>query len=66
MRSVSRAAEFKFFEPDGKIAEPMQGQAFFYFGEDVNLFAEQFRSIGHVVPANFRSLNQGAHSHARD
>ena len=39
----------KFYEPDGEIAAPTQGQAFFYFGSEVKNFAEAFRSIGFVV-----------------
>jgi hypothetical protein len=38
----------KFYEPDGAIAAPTQGQAFFYFGRDVGRFERQFRSIGFV------------------
>lgn len=39
----------RFFKPDGTIAAPTQGQAFFYFGGDVPRFAARFRSIGFVV-----------------
>jgi phage N-6-adenine-methyltransferase len=39
----------KFYEPDGEIAAPTQGQAFFYFGNEVMLFADRFKSIGFVV-----------------
>ena len=38
-----------FLSPEGKRAAPTQGQAFFYFGDKVNSFAETFRSIGFVV-----------------
>jgi phage N-6-adenine-methyltransferase len=38
----------KFYQPNGKIAKPTQGQAFFYFGSDVTAFAQRFRSIGFV------------------
>ena len=42
----------KFYEPDGAIAAPTQGQAFFYFGRGVKSFAATFSSIGFVmVPA---------------
>jgi phage N-6-adenine-methyltransferase len=41
----------KFYSGD-EIAAPTQGQAFFYFGGDAQLFAERFKSIGFVmVPA---------------
>lgn len=39
----------KFYKPDGTIAAPTQGQAFFYFGDDVALFAARFKSFGFVV-----------------
>jgi ParB family chromosome partitioning protein len=38
----------KFYEPNGKIARPTQGQALFYFGPDANRFVECFRTIAHV------------------
>jgi phage N-6-adenine-methyltransferase len=39
----------KFYEPDGEVAAPTQGQAFFYFGNQIELFVETFKSIGFVV-----------------
>lgn len=39
----------KFYEPDGEIAAPTQGQAFFYFGNDSGKFAAVFKPIGLVV-----------------
>jgi phage N-6-adenine-methyltransferase len=39
----------KFYEPNGKIAAPTQGQAFFYFGSDVELFTRIFCVVGFVV-----------------
>lgn len=39
----------KFYEPDGTIAAPTQGQAFCYFGDDVALFSRTFKPIGFVV-----------------
>jgi len=39
----------KFYDDEGNIAAPTQGQAFFYFGDDVGSFAERFKSIGFVV-----------------
>lgn len=41
----------KFFNPDGEEAAPTQGQAFFYFGDDVDKFAEEFSVFGFVVLA---------------
>jgi phage N-6-adenine-methyltransferase len=38
-----------FEAPDGRKAAPTQGQAFFYFGDDVPLFIEVFEEIGFVV-----------------
>jgi phage N-6-adenine-methyltransferase len=39
----------KFYEPDGAIAAPTQGQAFFYFGGDGERFADLFSEIGFVA-----------------
>jgi ParB family chromosome partitioning protein len=38
-----------FINPEGKKASPTQGQAFFYFGREVDQFIEQFGEIGFVV-----------------
>lgn len=38
-----------FISPEGKKAAPTQGQAFFYFGNNVEKFNEVFRSIGFVM-----------------
>lgn len=38
-----------FLSPDGERASATQGQAFFYFGDNVEKFANRFRSIGFVV-----------------
>ena len=38
-----------FLSPDGEKAAPTQGQAFFYFGGNVDRFANRFQSIGFVV-----------------
>jgi ParB family chromosome partitioning protein len=38
----------KFYEPNGNIAAPTQGQAFFYFGLDPKRFAQTFSQIGSV------------------
>ncbi len=38
-----------FVNPEGKKAAPTQGQAFFYFGNDVETFVNQFGNIGFVV-----------------
>jgi phage N-6-adenine-methyltransferase len=39
----------KFYSPTGEIAAPTQGQAFFYFGDDVAGFAREFGEVGFVV-----------------
>jgi phage N-6-adenine-methyltransferase len=39
----------KFYEPDGAIAAPTQGQAFHYFGDDVDAFYRAFSSVGFVA-----------------
>jgi phage N-6-adenine-methyltransferase len=39
----------KFYEPDGEIAAPTQGQAFFYFGSSTIKFNRHFKEIGFVV-----------------
>lgn len=39
----------KFYSPSGAIAAPTQGQAFFYFGNDVAGFAAEFAEVGFVV-----------------
>lgn len=38
----------RFVSPTGQLASPTQGQAFFYFGGDVNRFREKFSAIGFV------------------
>ena len=39
----------KFYSPSGDIAAPTQGQAFFYFGPNVDAFAAEFSAVGFVV-----------------
>lgn len=39
------------FYNETAVAAPTQGQAFFYFGDDVAAFAKRFRSVGFVVTA---------------
>jgi phage N-6-adenine-methyltransferase len=39
----------KFYSPSGDIAAPTQGQAFFYFGPNVDAFASEFSAVGFVV-----------------
>lgn len=39
----------KFYSPSGDIAAPTQGQAFFYFGPDVDAFCREFAEVGFVV-----------------
>ena len=42
----------KFYEPDGTIANPTQGQTFFYFGDETDKFLRTFRAIGSASPWN--------------
>lgn len=39
----------KFYDAKGTVAAPTQGQAFFYFGDDVARFAEVFSDFGLIV-----------------
>lgn len=39
----------RFVSPNGELAAPTQGQAFFYFGKHVNTFASVFSEVGFVV-----------------
>lgn len=39
----------RFVSPSGQLAAPTQGQAFFYFGNDVEAFAKAFAETGFVV-----------------
>lgn len=39
----------RFVSPEGALAAPTQGQAFFYFGSKIKEFADTFRTIGFVV-----------------
>jgi phage N-6-adenine-methyltransferase len=40
----------KFYKPNGELASPTQGQAFFYFGDEILRFAEVFKPIGFIRP----------------
>jgi phage N-6-adenine-methyltransferase len=39
----------RFYDPEGNLASPTQGQAFFYFGDEPERFASAFTSVGFVV-----------------
>ena len=49
----------KFQDAEGKPASPTQGQAFFYFGENVALFSSVFKSIGFVLFPCGREMADG-------
>ena len=38
----------RFIAPDGRLADPTQGQTFFYFGPNVDLFRATFANAGSV------------------
>ena len=46
----------KFYDPNGAVAAPTQGQAFFYFGNDVEAFASEFSHVGFVVEVRHEQL----------
>lgn len=39
----------RFVSPEGDLAAPTQGQAFFYFGPDIDIFADVFGEVGFVA-----------------
>jgi DNA N-6-adenine-methyltransferase (Dam) len=39
----------KFYDPEGVLANPSQGQTFFYFGDDTNAFKREFAPVGSIV-----------------
>jgi phage N-6-adenine-methyltransferase len=39
----------RFHEPGGAVANPTQGQAFFYFGNEVDAFKQEFGRVGFIV-----------------
>jgi len=39
----------RFESPSGELAAPTQGQAFFYFGNEVDIFSDVFGQVGFVV-----------------
>jgi phage N-6-adenine-methyltransferase len=40
----------RFLRATGEIASPTQGQVFFYFGDDIERFAQVFVEVGFVLP----------------
>jgi hypothetical protein len=38
-----------FISPTGEVASPTQGQAFFYYGADLESFGREFASLGQVL-----------------
>lgn len=39
----------RFLSPSGVVAAPTQGQAYFYFGGNINIFSDVFAEVGFVV-----------------
>lgn len=39
----------RFYEPGGSFAKPTQGQAFFYFGREIDAFKREFGRVGFIV-----------------
>jgi phage N-6-adenine-methyltransferase len=39
----------RFYSPEGDIAAPTQGQAFFYFGRNIDAFAREFADVGFIA-----------------
>lgn len=52
----------KFYEPDGTIAQPTQGQAFTYLGDNIGLFWAVFADVGFelIVSDHFKRLGFAA------
>ena len=48
----------KFYEPSGEIAKPTQGQTFFYYGSDVDMFKREFGRIGVIVRPEDRCVRR--------
>jgi phage N-6-adenine-methyltransferase len=46
----------RFEGPKGEIAAPTQGQAFFYFGSDINKFTHHFDKIGSIALPHNRGI----------
>jgi phage N-6-adenine-methyltransferase len=50
----------KFYNADGEGGSPTQGQAFFYFGDDVQTFERIFGPIGWVIPLDRKNRSLSA------
>jgi hypothetical protein len=48
-RCMLHAGPYQICDGEGKECSPTQGQAFFYFGEQHDKFAEKFKDIGLIV-----------------
>lgn len=47
------AGRIRFEAPNGDLAAPTQGQAFFYFGDAVNRFADVFADVGFIADVGY-------------
>jgi hypothetical protein len=51
----------EFYAPSGEISAPTQGQAFFYFGDNLVRFVEVFKPIGFIRPHPRYLLSRGGY-----
>ena len=49
----------RFFDPNGNLASPTQGQAFFYYGFEVERFCERFEDYGFFAMPPMSRINKG-------
>jgi hypothetical protein len=44
--SWNRCTRVRFWSPDGRVSQPLQGQALLYLGDKPDKFVEHFREFG--------------------